>query len=212
LVSEERLRLLTTVLDEIEAEHDFFEHVPGRQRQGGWSAFKYQRDRERHIQENFVRVVAELKQLDKDFPFKWLVIGGAGDATSAVVSLLPKALRGKLAGTFREEQFETDTKVVRQGALLAEKAERGEELRLAEEIRDRAMAGGQAALGWDETLQTLADGRVHRLAIAANSLRSERVDRALDLAAETSAGVEVVRGEAEEVLAPNGGIGALLRY
>jgi len=212
LVNEERARLFTAVFSEIEAEHEVKEHVPGRQRQGGWSAFKYQRDRERHIREHFRHLVVELQDLQKARPYKWLVIGGADDATSALVNLLPKTLTPKLAGTFREELFKTDDEVVKRGAAIADEAERAEELSLAEEIRDRAFAGGPAALGWDETLQTLGEGRVHRLAIGAAKLASEEADRAIELAWQTGAGVEVVHGSAEDVLAASGGVGALLRY
>jgi peptide subunit release factor 1 (eRF1) len=212
LVSQERARLMTTILAEIEQEHQIKEHVPGRQRQGGWSAFKYPRDRERHIHEHFVNIAGELQELQKRLPYKWLVIGGTDDATSALTGLLPNFLRTKLAGTFNDELFERDNEIAVQGARLAEGAERGEELKLAEDIRDRAMAGGAAALGWEETLQCLTEGRAHRLAIAGSRLGSGEANKALELASDSGALIEVVHGEAEKVLAPNGGIGALLRY
>ena len=212
LVNEEKARLMTTVLDEIEAEREIKEHVPGRQRQGGWSAFKYQRDREHHIREHFVHVVGELQDLQKRLPYKWLVIGGTDDATSAVVGLLPKSLRAKLAGTFRDEQFERDSEIARQGSQVAERAERREELSLAQEIRDRSLASGAGAVGPDETLRRLAEGRVHQLAIAASKLGSAEADTMIGLASDTGASVEVVHGEAEGILAPYGGVGAILRY
>jgi peptide subunit release factor 1 (eRF1) len=212
LVSEEQVRLITTVRDEIEAEHVVNEHVPGRQRQGGWSASKYQRDRERHIHQHFVNVAGELLDLQKRLPFKWLVIGGTDDATSAVSELLPKSLAAKLAGTFREEQFERDSEVALKGGNLADEAERNEETRLAREILDRAMGGRAAALGWEETIQTLQEGRVHQLAIAHSRLGTSEADQAIDLAGDTDASVEVLHAGAEELLAANGGIGAILRY
>jgi len=212
LVSEEEVRLMTIVLDEIESEHRVKEQVPGRQRQGGWSAFKYQRDRERHIREHFRHVVGELRELQKKLPYERLVIAGTDEATAAMVKLLPIGLSKKLAGTFREEQFGASAELAKRAALVADEAERAEELQLAEEIRDRALAGGMAALGWDETLQTLTEGRVHRLAISASELGSKEADNALDLATDSDALIEVVHGAAEEVLAPHRGIGALLRY
>ena len=212
LVGEEKTRFLTTVLDEIESQSETKEHVPGRQRQGGWSAFKYQRDRERHIHEHFAGVVDELRQLQKSAPYKWLVLAGADDATSAVAKLLPASLKAKLAGRFREEHFETSAEVARQAVQVAEKAEREEELQLATQIKDLTYARGSAALGWDTTLRALAEGRVHRLAISAGELSSADADRAVELASGSGAEVEVVHGAAEEVLAPHRGVGALLRY
>ena len=139
-------------------------------------------------------------------------MAGTDDATNAVVNLLPRPLSKKLARTFREEQFETDAEVANQAALVAGQAERSEELRLAAEIVDRALAGGQASLGWDETLQVLTEGRAHQLAIAGAKLGSAQADAVIELASDTGALVEVVHGDAEAILEPNGGIGAILRY
>jgi peptide subunit release factor 1 (eRF1) len=212
LVGEEKIRLFTTVMDEIETEHHMKDDVPGRQRQGGWAAFKYQRDRERHIHEHFGHVVEELRELQAKLPYKWLVLGGADDATSAVVAQLPRGLKEKLAGTFREELFENETVVAEHAAAVARLAERNEELQLAEKIRDRAFAGGLGTLGWKATIQALEEGRTHRLAIAATKLGSDEADNAFALASDTGAIVEVVHGEGERVLASSDGIGALLRF
>jgi hypothetical protein len=159
-----------------------------------------------------VHVVGELQGLQKRLPYKWLAIGGADDATRAVVSLLPKSLRAKLAGTFRDEQFERDSEIARQGSQVAERAERAEEISLVQEIRDRALASGAAAVGSDETLRSLAEGRVHQLAIAGSRLGSSEADTMIELASGTGASVEVVHGDAEDILAPYGGVGAILRY
>ena len=212
LVGEEKTRLLTTVFDEIESERETKDHVPGRQRQGGWSAFKYQRDRERHIQTHFAGVVDELRLLARSAPYKWLVLAGTDEATSAVATLLPRALKSRLAGRFNEEHFETSAELAKQAARVAAAAERAEELQLATRIKDQAYAREPAALGWDATLRALAEGRVHHLAISAAELNSSDADRALDLASETGAQVEVVHDAAAELLAPHRGIGALLRY
>jgi peptide subunit release factor 1 (eRF1) len=211
-VGEEKTRLLTTVLHEIESERETKEHVPGRQRQGGWSAFRYQRDRERHIQEHFKDVVDDLRGLQKASPYKWLVLSGTDEATTAVAKLLPRSLKAKLAGSFREEHFESSATVAEQAYELAEDAERAEELQLATLILNKANAMAPATLGWDTTLRALAEGRVHQLAIAASELSSAEADRAVELAFESGAQVEVVHDDAAELLASHRGIGALLRY
>jgi len=211
-IGEERTRLLTAVLDEIESERQTTEHVPGRQRQGGWSAFRYQRDRERHIHEHFREVVEELRSLQKASPYKWLVLCGTDEATTSLVKLLPAGLKRKLAGTFNEEPFATSDELVKHALDVAEEAERAEEVDLATRIKDRTYARGAAVLGWDNTLRALAEGRVHQLAISASELASTQADRAVELAFEGGGQVEVVHDDASEVLAPHRGIGALLRY
>jgi peptide subunit release factor 1 (eRF1) len=212
LVGEEQTRLLTTVFDEIESERETTEHVPGRQRQGGWSAFRYRRDRERRIREHFEGVVDELRQLQKTAPYKWLVLAGTDEATNSLTKLLPRTLKARLAGTFNEQPHEASTELANRGLELAGEAERAEELALANQIVDQTYARAPGALGWDTTLRALAEGRVHRLAISASELNDAQADRAIELAFEAGSEVEVVHGAAEEVLAPHRGIGALLRY
>jgi peptide subunit release factor 1 (eRF1) len=211
-VGQEKTRLLTTVLHEIELERRTTEHVPGRQRQGGWSAFRYQRDRERHIQEHFREVAEELSALQKTAPYKWLVLAGTDEATASVAKLLPRSLKARLAGSFNEEHFESSAKIAARAAELAHEAERAEELQLVTQIHDRTYAQAPATLGWDDTLRALAEGRVHQLVIAAGELNSTEADRAIELVFENGAEVEVVHDNAAEVLAPHRGIGALLRY
>jgi peptide subunit release factor 1 (eRF1) len=212
LVNQERARFITTILGEIEDESRLADDVPGKQRQGGWAAFKYESDRLQHVREHFANVVEELSALEQRLPYKWLVLGGTEQATSAVKHLLPERLAAKLAGSFNDEQFELDSVIAQQATRIAEQAERAEELSVAREIVDRAMAGGRAALGWDETLQCLSEGRVHLLAVAGSRLNTADADKALAFASSSNARIEVIHGEAEAVLAANNGIGGLLRY
>jgi len=134
------------------------------------------------------------------------------EATAAVASILPKSLRAKNCGSVRSEMFASDDEVAKAASLMSEEAEREEERRLAAEARDRALAGGQAALGWEETLQCLREGRVHQVLIGGSEAGTPKGDEAFDLAWETGAGIEVVHHEGEEILRPYDGVGALLRY
>ena len=212
LSNSEKARFFSVVMNSIEAEHKLADPVPRKQRQGGWSAFKYQHDREMHIQAHLVHVVESLKEQARQNPFQKLVLGGPDDTTAALVRLLPKSLQGRLAGTFRAEMFATDDEVASAASAVAAEAERAEEERLARQVVDTAFAGGQAALGWPETMQTLAEGRVQTLVIAASRYGSDEADRAVTLAWDSGAGVEVAHEGAEEILAPHGGVGAVLRY
>jgi len=212
VVDERQARIFVTFLGELESRQKMADAVPGLQRQGGWSAFKYERDRLHHIEEHFRHVAGVLVEQHRRLPFKRLVLGGTDENVEAMRDALPEDLRRAVAGTFPAEMFATDSDLVQAAIPIAEAAERAEEVALATEVRDRAMAGGPAALGWEETLQTLAEGRVHGLALAARHLGTKEGEKALALAWDTDARVEFLRGEAEAILDANGGIGALLRY
>jgi peptide subunit release factor 1 (eRF1) len=212
LVNNHEARILTLVLGEIEGEYKVTDAVPGRQRQGGWSAFRYQRDRERHIATHLVHVVGSLVELDRSRGFQRLVLGGTKEATEAVATILPKSLKSKYGGSFRAEQFRGDDEVVKAALPVIESAERAEEKSLAQKARDDALNGLPAALGWDETLQCLREGRVHRLLIAEERCGTPQGDEAFELSWDSNAMIEVIHGEAAAILADNGGVAALLRY
>ncbi len=212
LVNNESARVLTLVMGEIESEYKVTDSVPGRQRQGGWAAFRFQREREHDIASHLVHVVGSLVELNRDKGFERLVLGGTIEATEAVAHILPRSLRQKYCGSFRAETFRSDDEVVKAAQPVAEAAERAEEESLARQARDRAMKGQPAALGWDETLQCLREGRVHRLLIAEDRCGTPSGDEAFELAWDSDAAIEVIHGDASALLADNGGVAALLRY
>ncbi len=212
LVDIEKARLFSALMGEIEAGYRVRDLVPRKQRQGGWSAFKYQRDRDVHIKEHLQNVARWIGEQDRELPFERLVLGGTEDTTAALAKLLPKAMQAKLVGTFRAEMFASDEDVIKAGMRVVEEAERVEEEDVVRKLIETALAGGQAALGREETLQTLSEGRAHRLVVAAGRLGTPEADRAVTLAWDTDAELEVVHGPAEADLSRYEGLGAVLRY
>jgi peptide subunit release factor 1 (eRF1) len=144
--------------------------------------------------------------------FQRLVLGGTKETTEALARKLPKSLRAKLSGSFRAEEFRTDDEIARAALPVAEAAERAAETALAHQALDAAMKGQAAALGWDETVQCLREGRVHKLLIAEEKCGTPAADGAFELAWDGDASIEVIHGEAAALLFENGGVAALLRY
>jgi peptide subunit release factor 1 (eRF1) len=205
-------RIITITLDEFADSKRRTSDVPGRQRQGGWSAFRYERDRQSHIETFNKRIVETLTQLARGAPFQYLALGGTDETTHAISALLSPGLREKLTGTFRAEMFATDADIVDKVQRLIETTEREQERALVEVLIDTALAGGQAALGVEETLQTLREGRAHSLVVGFGTYNSPNGNLAVQLAEQTNAQVEVAHDEAEELLTPYGGLAARLRY
>jgi peptide subunit release factor 1 (eRF1) len=212
VVDERQARLLTTVLGESEREQHVTSDVPGRQRQGGWAAFKFESDRAEHVDEHFRSVAAFLLEEHRRVRFSRLVLGASPETGARFTALLPAELSSIVAGRFAAEMFASESEVIDRAMVLADAAERQDEADLVKRILDTALSRGPASLGWDETLQLLADGRVHRLALAESHLGAEAADRALKLAWQTDAEVEFLHTEAADLLADHHGIGALLRY
>jgi hypothetical protein len=101
---------------------------------------------------------------------------------------------------------------------------RRRELDLAERIKAEAAGGSRGAVGAEETLQALAEGRVdHLLYDSEAALEAELpsavkpdgltpAERMVELALATSARITPAEGDAAEALAEVGGVAALLRY
>ena len=212
VVDEREARLLLTVLGTTEFEGRIEDDVPPRQRQGGWAAFKYERDRAWHVREHLQHVATELDKLYARVPFKRLLIAATPGTAGGLTDELSTPIKQTLAGNFRAESFAADSAIIERALQLAEEAERKEEQALLAEVRDRASSGGNGAIGRDETLQCLAEGRVQTLVLAGGLLGTPDADAALVQAWDTSASIEVVRGTADETLLSLGGMGAMLRY
>jgi peptide subunit release factor 1 (eRF1) len=205
-------RFVVARLHEIEASGHESSDVPGRQRQGGWSAFRYERDRARHVNEHVKDVASRAAQLCRDRAAKWLVLGGVAEQTNVLSDALPAPIQKLIAGRFALEMFDSDSELLEIGLKLAAEAETREEVELALEIKDRALALGNACLGWDQTRERLAEGRVHVLAMPVGAIGSDEGGLALNLAWDTGGRVEFIGPQAQEILQSYGGIGALLRY
>jgi peptide subunit release factor 1 (eRF1) len=129
-----------------------------------------------------------------------------------LIDALDPSLHALVAGSIQVASYESDQAVINAALGPALAAERQEEADLVKEIRERAFAGGKAALGMDETLQTLREGRVHKLAISEALVASGEAAEAVQLALDSGAQVEFLQEEAQSLLSDNAGIGALLRY
>lgn len=102
--------------------------------------------------------------------------------------------------------------------LIAERVERAvpevnreRQLAIVEGIKDAGLSGGRAALGPQETMQSLEEGRVERLVYDVE-LAGPEVERMIELAASTSADVTPVEEAAAAGLSEQDGVAAQLRY
>jgi peptide subunit release factor 1 (eRF1) len=110
---------------------------------------------------------------------------------------------------------------------MVEEINRERERELVDRLRSEAHGGTKGALGLEETLQALTEGRVDHLLLDPDRRyelpKGSRLadggepelsvmERMVELALSTSAAVTPLEGEAAELLADAGGVGALLRY
>jgi peptide chain release factor subunit 1 len=241
LVDKDRARLLHVYLGRVEREVEVRDKYPGRTEMGGWAQSRYQRHRDAHLHAHLLRAAQQLQDEARRRPFDRLVVGGPDEARAAFVAVLPRGLRNRVAGTFSAELFLSESEILERVAAIEEAAEREGEVRLVSDVLDAARSGGLATSGWDDTLQALGEGRVHKLVLAnGRSAKGsacpaghfaaleqpqhcplcrgplepvgDLAEWAVERALATHAVPETVDGKAAQALAAAGEIAAVLRY
>jgi peptide subunit release factor 1 (eRF1) len=244
LFDAERARLFTIHLGRIEEHAALVDEVPGKQATGDWFALaqtRYARHREDHLLRHARRAIRALTGLLRRHAFDRLLLAGPPEPLALLRQHLPRPLRARLAGELRLELFASDAEVLATALEAAEEVERQAEAELVRELLEAATSS-YAAVGLDETLAALSEGRVHLLLVAEALERpgaecpgcwrlwaeteSEAcpacgtevqalpalAERAVERALEQAARVELVRGPAAAMLLAHGGMGAWTRY
>ncbi|MGQ9681442.1 MAG: baeRF10 domain-containing protein, partial [Anaerolineae bacterium] len=240
LVDQERARLFLIDMGGIVKEEDVVGDPIKRQKQGGWSASRWQRHTDQQAQHNMRAMADALSRLCADEGCQRLVLAGTEENTAAFRDLMPMPLRQRVLGTIALDIAATAPVVVeRSRALLTDLDERRKD-ELVQRAVTAASKGGPGVTGLPDTLLALQEGRVMNLLVEegfaapgyecpscdyhyvdeaqrclfcgdAQALKVRNVvERAVHKAYLQGAAVEVVSGNAD--LARMGHIAALLRY
>ncbi len=168
LFYQERARLFTIFLGEIEERREIKDHVPRKQSTGDWFALaqtRHARHREWHVLHHVERTTESLMELLRRRPFDHLLLGGPDEALHLLRQHLPRPLRARLAGTLSLELIVGEADIVRAARKAAERIERQEELRAVQELLD-AETTPRTAIGLAASLAAVSEGRVHQLFLA----------------------------------------------
>ena len=217
--------------------------LPSRQEQGGWSQARYERHVEFHYSMHLKDVAEKLLALARERPFDRLVLVGVEGATAEFESLLPEPVRQRLAGRLTADfKQEGDDAILARARQLCEEDERSAEIALVDRVRGLAEAEGRGALGIDDSLQALVEGRVDTLVVADGMTQDgtlclncdyfaaskfkrcpacsneqledlpDAIEYAVARAMLSGSQVNILFNGGREMLLARGGIGAILRY
>jgi peptide chain release factor subunit 1 len=242
VMQRDRARIYMAESGRAAAQTDVSSPVPRQHDQGGWSQARFQRHTEVLVAEHRKRVAEELKRIFDERPQSSLAVGGTEDVVTALLGDLPESIRRRLIGTFPVDfKHETEEQILARAGAVQEAYERQLELDLVRRAVDATQAGGQGAVGMDDTLRAIQEGRVQILLVAngrtlpGTACRNrdylsaqpfprcpvcggeaetipDLVNAAVERAYLTGAAVETVHGDARELLLDRGGIGAVLRF
>jgi peptide subunit release factor 1 (eRF1) len=198
------------------------------------------RDRANHIRTHARRVADEVGAITERMKIARIILGGPVEAASTFESELPRRIQQMIVGTISAPIDSAQDKLLAEVRKVLNRAEQEDEARLVESLITSAMKGERAALGIDETLAAINQGRVHCLVVAKGYRAEGRqcrscgvlvvddaencsycgeelvaapdlINRASRRVLEQSGRVQIVSGAAAERLNP-AGVGAVLRF
>jgi peptide subunit release factor 1 (eRF1) len=239
VTDKQNARIFTMKHGEVREWTSFEDYVPQRSSQGGWSQMRYQR-RSDNFQQHHIDKGAELVfELDKHYPFDWLIIGTQQDKESQVVESLHPYVKDRVIGFIHVRIDADQQEVLDEARRVREEAESHLLDDLVNRIQEYAGAGGKGTIGLKETLQALNEQKVHILAVEqgahapggvcpncgfltlgdsdtcpACSGQIEKVDNVVDLAIQRAMelGAKVEVATELEKLKPIENVGAVLYY
>jgi hypothetical protein len=157
-------------------------------------------------------VAAHIEHLMQQHNARRLILGGAEQSAHAVLNILPEKLKSAVVGVLPIPLRSTTQQIFEQALSAAQEFERQNELQLVNQVIDSARSGGRGALGRKSVLQAMEMQRVELLIMswpaADTSLATDLALRALSL----NSGIELVHGDAADLLNTEDGIAARLYY
>jgi hypothetical protein len=206
-----------------------------------YSQSHIQRKADENVLAHLKRVVEVLGHVGGVNPTARVVLAGNAEAVSELFRLMPKAFRGRVAGSAVMPGNASEQEVLESTLALARRAERIHELEKVDRLLTASAKADKAVVTIPRTLQAFNEDRVRELVYAAgfsatggvcdtchvmfpsNDVNCEicgmpvktaddLVENSVAAALAAGASVEQVRGPAAEKLRNAGGIGAFLRF
>jgi len=245
LTDTKRARLFTIYVGELTEHEDLFSETSQRTRSLGADQMRSQKRRDRRHDEEVAshvkKVIDAIHDLALQAPFDRLIVAGTPKATSQLIRLLPKRLRGKLVETVGMSVGAPKKEVLKKILAVQRNMEREQESLLVEGVLAELHDGGKAVGGFASVLDAVNQGRVWKLFYAKGLKKvggecsdcgayapdptgpctycggdvqrlPQCVDRLSQSVMEMGGHVEVIDGPAAEHLKPRDSIAALLRY
>ena len=245
LTDTKRARLFTVYMGELTEHEDLISETSQRTRGIGADQMRAQKRQDRRHDEEVAshakKVIDALHDLALREPFDRLIVAGTPKATSQLIRLLPKRLRGKLVETVGMSVGASQKDVLKKILAVQNRMEREQESVMVDGVLAELHDGGKAVAGFAAVLDAVNQGRVWKLFYAKGLTKvggecsecgayapdpsgpctycggdvqrlAQCVDRLTQSVMEMGGQVEVVDGPAKQALAANDGIAALLRY
>jgi peptide chain release factor subunit 1 len=242
LTDKQTSRLFTVFAGEIEEDTQVRDYVPPKHDQGGPSQANFQRHHEAHVQRHLDEAVRRLTELARRRQFDRIIVMGPSEATSELQRRLPRQLAARVVAVVPGKIDWNEKAILSRAREIEDAVERDYEARLLKRLIDAQGPKGLGVVGTSTALEALWERDVMMLIVAYGAhaagnecLKCDRLHlgsnavcaacggrtrplhdvfhRAIAVALEQRANVEVVHGDAaQRLMALGGGLGAMRRF
>lgn len=168
LIDRRRARLFRVQLTEAHEVEDIASDVPSKVREGGFEGYAtktIERHIADHVRRHFERVAQALFEAYQSQGFDWLVLGGQEPNLSEFTNFLHPYLRERLRATLTMRVEAPLGEVLATSRQLERRLKLERDGELVRRVQEGLFPEGWAVSGPAETLQLLAQGRVHQLLV-----------------------------------------------
>ena len=136
---------------------------------GGWSQQRYERRRDKQLQQYAEDIADELMELDGENAFRRLLMVGSKETLRAIRAALPNQIARKAVEDKALDLGKSDDWVQKEIFDLFVQQERASELDLWEVIKSEHLKSGLAAVGIEDVLHAAEAGRVEKVVVTRNA-------------------------------------------
>jgi peptide chain release factor subunit 1 len=165
LVDRESVRLFSVAWGRIQSRSEAMGEELKRHKQGGWAAARYQRHEDHLALHNLKQTVELIEDFCRRQRCHRVMLAGNPTILAQMKELMPHALRELVIGEFTINVTATPSEVLQHSQEVAAAAQRAAEEWLVSEAVTAANKGGTGAVGLDDVLYALREGRVRVLLV-----------------------------------------------
>ena len=136
---------------------------------GGWSQQRYERRRDKQLQDDAKDIADEIMELDGENAFRRVLMVGSKETLRAIRAALPNQIARKAVGDKALDLGKSDDWVQKEIFDLFVQQERASEQALWELIKSEQLKNGLAVVGIEDVVHAAKAGRVERVVVTRNA-------------------------------------------
>ena len=136
---------------------------------GGWSQQRYERRRDKQLQDYAKDIADELMELDRENAFRRVLMVGSKETLRAIRAALPNQIARKAVEDKALDLGKSDDWVQKETFDLFVEQERASEQALWELIKSEQLRSGLAVVGIEDVLYAAKAGRVEKVVVTRNA-------------------------------------------